>query len=385
MKAKNKGVEFNSLCFDSRNRGIDLLRIVAMIMVVTHHFLGHGQVLSVVNELSLNWYITWFIKVSCYTSVTAFYLISAYYQSKKSTGLKSIIALWLQVLFYSILCYAIIVVFNFREFNIIDLIKAVFPVSFRQYGFFNGYLLMALLSPFFNIALSALKQKMHLRLIVILTFMCSVIPYITFVDAFNLMYGEGALWIALLYCIGAYFQKYIELQKYGAVNPMKWFLLLVFIQFSSKAIIANVTFLLWHEVKYSGAFIGETPILMLLATCALFVAFYNIDDKIKFYKTRRTIGSLSKLVFSVYLVSENNNIRTILWEQLNPAKYANSNIGILLLYWVWCIVVIFSFPMGMEWMRRKLFVSFMLESKAVSLLQKSKIRLMGLLTRKMDL
>lgn len=333
-----------------RNSGIDLLRIIAMILVVTHHFLGHGEVLDCVTPLSINWYVLWFLKTLCYVSVTSFYLISAFYQSNHSIGLKGIVRICFMVWFYSILCYFGSCIAGISTVSISGILQAVFPVMFRQYGFFNGYLLMAILAPFLNKAILHCSKKELLKFIVVLSIMCCVIPYISFVDAFNLSAGEGTLWIVLLYLIGSYLYKCKDrMERLGFTRPALVCLMLVFVQFLSKALIANVTSSVLGEVKYSGAFIGETPLLMVMATVALFIAFYNL--RIKGYFIKKVIGKIAPLVFSVYLVSENNNLRSWLWSSLAPGRFANEPIYIILGFWLHCLLLIFSIPMCVEIVR----------------------------------
>lgn len=144
---------------DKRNFGIDLLRIIAMVMVVSHHFLGHGGVLDSVNEFSFNWFCAWIMRSVCYVSVTLFYLISAYFQSEKTMGIVGIVRIWIEVIFYSIVMYAVSIIAGFESFSIQGVVKAIFPVLFRQYGFFNGYLLLIFLSPFLNSAVHAMGKN----------------------------------------------------------------------------------------------------------------------------------------------------------------------------------------------------------------------------------
>lgn len=333
-----------------RNAGVDLLRIVAMVMVFAHHFLGHGLVLNEVEPLSLNWFIFWFVKCACYMSVTSFYLISAYYQSKKSNGLKSIIKIWLQVEFYSVVCYGVSVLLGITSFGL-GAVKAVFPVMFRQYGFFNGYLLMAMLSPFLNKMFSAMERKMHICFIILLGVVCTIIPYFVFSDPFNLNYGEGTLWIVLLYSISAFLQKYVETEKFSVKKLLLLTLGLVGITYLSKVIIAIATKVVIGEVKYSGAFVGETQIFMLCASVALFILFLRVDGYIQNKASRKAIAFIAPLVFSVFLVTENNNLRNPIWRFFEPSQYANKPIYAMLICFVISLILCFALPMAIEKLR----------------------------------
>lgn len=60
----------------TRNYGIDALRIVSMLMVVTLHVLGHGGVLKIAE--SEKYWIVWFLEISAYCAVNCYALISGY-------------------------------------------------------------------------------------------------------------------------------------------------------------------------------------------------------------------------------------------------------------------------------------------------------------------
>ena len=86
---------------NERNFGIDLLRILAMYMVVVLHVLGHGGILEACERFSLNYYIAWVLETSAYCAVDIFAMITGYgIVNTKFNGFK-MIPLWLNVFFYS--------------------------------------------------------------------------------------------------------------------------------------------------------------------------------------------------------------------------------------------------------------------------------------------
>ena len=68
-----------------RNYGIDLLRIISMIMVVVLHMLLQGGVLDNANNLKFNNYTAWFLEISCLCATNVFGIISGYvgYKAKQ--------------------------------------------------------------------------------------------------------------------------------------------------------------------------------------------------------------------------------------------------------------------------------------------------------------
>lgn len=61
-----------------RNYGIDLLRIVAMFMVVILHILGRGGILDATVAYSSNYYIAWFMEIATFGAVNCYAIISGY-------------------------------------------------------------------------------------------------------------------------------------------------------------------------------------------------------------------------------------------------------------------------------------------------------------------
>lgn len=58
-----------------RNIGIDLLKIVSMLMIVTLHMLGHGGVLDNMPPMSRCYQVAWLIEIACYGAVNCYALV----------------------------------------------------------------------------------------------------------------------------------------------------------------------------------------------------------------------------------------------------------------------------------------------------------------------
>ena len=77
---------------------LDFLRIVAMLMIVTLHFLGKGGVLGVA-AMSSRYNLAWAIEEVCIVAVNCYVLISGYFLIKSRFRLSRLITLSFQVLF----------------------------------------------------------------------------------------------------------------------------------------------------------------------------------------------------------------------------------------------------------------------------------------------
>ena len=91
----------NNKIKEERNIGLDVLRILAMIMIVVLHYLGKGELLKEQNTDYLNHVIYWFCECLCIIAVNCYVLISGYFLVKSDFKIKKFLNLWGQVVFYS--------------------------------------------------------------------------------------------------------------------------------------------------------------------------------------------------------------------------------------------------------------------------------------------
>ena len=59
-----------------RNCSLDLLRIISMLMILTLHYLGKGNALTIQSNMK---YVVWFMEIACMISVNLYVLISGYF------------------------------------------------------------------------------------------------------------------------------------------------------------------------------------------------------------------------------------------------------------------------------------------------------------------
>lgn len=113
-----------------RNYGIDLLRLVAMMMVVGLHVYGKGDILNNVNDLEWIPYIMMYCAEDCYALITG---IVSYSDKEKEIKYAKYITMWFQVVFYGILVITILKVFNLATVSWKAYFNAILPITRRQY------------------------------------------------------------------------------------------------------------------------------------------------------------------------------------------------------------------------------------------------------------
>ena len=161
---------------EQRNRGIDLLRMTAMWMVVILHILNKGGVLAAAAPLSAGQGTARLLETAAYCAVNCYGLISGYVGVQRRFRYSGALALWLRVAFYTLGITAVFACLMPGSVNGDRVLRAFFPVLFRQYWYVTAYFGMCLFIPFFNLLLNRLSkgQLRLLALSIVLVF--SVLP-----------------------------------------------------------------------------------------------------------------------------------------------------------------------------------------------------------------
>lgn len=96
---------------ERRNYGIDLLRMLAMWMVIILHILNKGGVLSAAAPLSAGYEAAKLLEAGAYCAVNCYGLISGYVGVQHRFQYSGAIALWLRVTFYTVSITAVFAAF----------------------------------------------------------------------------------------------------------------------------------------------------------------------------------------------------------------------------------------------------------------------------------
>ena len=154
-----------------RNSAFELLRIFAMFFIVLDHFSVHGgfdfsaigtSTIVTVNKIWLD-----FISPLGNLSVDLFILISAFFLANNSKfRVRKILSLLIEMLFFSIV---IGIAFIFISDKTVDyeLVRTIlFPAGSSTWWFMTAYLILYIFSPFLNLGIKAMNNKMHTILII---------------------------------------------------------------------------------------------------------------------------------------------------------------------------------------------------------------------------
>ncbi len=301
---------------NSRNLGIELFRIISMIMIVLLHVLGRGGIYPYAEHLSTNYKIAWFLETAAYCSVNCYALISGYVNLKSNFKFRKIVYLWLEVFFITVSTTSIFSIFGQTPVTKDKWMIALFPLTKKEYWYFNAYALLFFFIPILNKGILSLTKRQHLTIMASIFFLTSILPFVGDKELFSLGGGYSCIWLMILYVFGAYFRLY-GIPKFA--KPI-----LCFLSFFLFTLIAW-----WQKIglelsdpdeERAGDLISYTSPCMVIMAVSLLLLFAQV--KIKTNWGKFTISWLGKSSFGVFLV----HVGTMVWGAIDGhwAKYANA-------------------------------------------------------------
>lgn len=308
-----------------RQSNIELLRIIAMLLVIGHHLAYRGGLVFDTSSIGLNRLIVQFMMYGGHVGVAVFAIISGYFMIEHS-GLKidRIIRVWLQMFFYSISGCLIGTYFFNMKYEIHPIISVV-PFIGQIWGFASAYLALCIIAPFLNILLRSLSKSQY-RLYMIIT--CGMwLGFPTFTN--RLAEGNYFIVLVVIYSIGAYIKLFYE----DFNHSLRWYVI-------ANICIAGACYLFTVVIDIIGLrnesflplathFSGINHLNIVIWAAALFLLFVKID-----IRTNKVINYIAGLTFGVYLLHDCYYYRTLLWDKwIRLPGYANSPmlIGIIII------------------------------------------------------
>lgn len=306
-----------------------LLIILGHFSLETHWNFSHNDVLLSSTIKSL-----W---IGGKLGVNLFVLISGYYLIHSTFKKKSFIRVWLISYFYSLTIYSVSALGGITQFNVKDLVKALFSsTSGYPNWFVTAYLVMYLLFPFVNKLLLSLSKKQFNVLLGLLTFI-SLLKTVFHNPSVGIS-NNDAIWLVVVYCFGAYirlFERDIKQKNKGFY--VKGLILTLFLSISS---VFAIDFM-QNRVKIGGTntydwFIDGTSTFQLFSALFIFILFLYGSTY-----SNKLVNKIASTTFAVYLIHANFLIVPWLWNNVvHGTNFEDSYM--VLLYGFFVSITIFA-------------------------------------------
>lgn len=218
---------------------------------------------------------------------------------------------------------------------------------------------MYLFSPFLNDLIRSINKKRHLILCCVILGTFSVLQNIIYIDDFSgIKGGYSFLWFCALYIIAAYFRLYVPSVVSKQKLMFAGYVLCILIVAGEKIIAHLITPHIFGRVVLDSLFYSYNSIFMVGASLFFFQFFRGIT--ISGNKLQKFIGAVSPLTFAVYLIHDNSQFRTVLWNLIDFPSHADS--PFLVLYMFGVVFCIFTICCLIESVRKFIFEKLRISS-----------------------
>ena len=322
------------LSTNQRQSNIELLRILAMLLIIISHFLLHTSINVPLENITLldkiNNITGYLLFYSGKVGVNLFIIITGYFSVNKNNFLSKIPHIYLQTYFYSVVIYLFWLSFG-KDISQLNLYTSYLPFTKKAYWFVNVYIIMYSFQPILNTVLNKSKQSTIKNYLIYLTLLISFLP--TYSPKYN--YAPTYLYFLYLYLLGGA----IRLKHINLNNKLLILISITIIFFYIKSFLPHI---LLDNINYK--IIYKTPIQESFGVLITSLLIFNIFSKIKIQNN--IINSIASSMFGVYLIHEHIILRPYIWNSLlNTRQYFNQPgfivyvISISLLVLITCILI----------------------------------------------
>lgn len=340
----------------TRQTNIEVLRILAMFMIIALHYLGKGNtLLPYQNEgFNQNGFLSWTLESLSFVSVNIYILISGYFLVDSKFKLEKILQLWLQMFFYSAGIFAIFKIFGIlpeKYMNIYYIDIFVRPLGMQHNWFPSMYVILFLSSPFLAVVVKKIsKKQLQVLIFVLLIFFSNILKAVyPFGPGFD-DNGYGVIWMVCLFMIAGYIKLYVPITgKWGKK-------ILVYLICSLATVISYFAISYLYLLTDKGAdqikfFYAYNSPTVIVASIALFLAFLNMgqkkrrDEDKKHPFVNKVILYIASLTFGIYLIHEHMLLRNLwidFWkvpEAFEQWYFVFHFIGVVLAVFIICGII----------------------------------------------
>lgn len=285
-----------------RQSNIELLRIIAMMLIVMHHLCLYAWPANTILPIEI---LRNLLTPSGKIGVDVFVLISGYFLARGSVHFLSLLKLLFQAWFYAAVLGGTCCVFCNSNFDMTTFIKSFLPGDGGLPWFVTSYLGMYLFAPWLAKFAADLNERQFVHLIVVGFVVFSLIPIIpgcTFVTS-------GFSWFCFLFLVACYIRNF-EIDRSIATKLIiggGLFLFAAVLGGEAISIVFDgaIDFIIKYLMSMNAA-----PIA--ISSIGLFCLFKNLN-----IKCIRLVNLLAKGTFGVYLIHENVFFRDALWQRFS--------------------------------------------------------------------
>lgn len=273
-----------------RNYGVDLFRIVSMLMVVTLHVLNRGGALAASVQYNGEWQAAWIFEIICYGAVDCYALISGYVCYGRRHKYSRAAYVWLEVLFYTVLSAAVFFGTGMWEMTDEAVLYSFFPIIQGHYWYVSAYIGMTFFIPLMNAAVEHVSGRDACIFTGAALVLFMTVPRIAGKSMFSIGGGYSMVWLIILYVAGAFIRRF-EVGK----NIRTWQLGLIYF------VCIAVTWV--TRIAGRGELVSYISPTVFIASAVLLIMFSRI--KVEGRVSVWLIKTFSPATLGVYIIHVN--------------------------------------------------------------------------------
>lgn len=340
-----------------RQANFELLRIVAMLMIISLHYLVKGGAAVpfpfVAKEHPVG-VLAWLIESFCIVAVNCYVLISGYFCVESAWKPGRVVFLLCQVLFYSLLIPVLLLltgVVSPGELAIYDWIGFALPFGTEHYWFATAYLVMYLFAPFLSAGIQKMKKRdLQILLALLLIFFSlekTIVPVYLATDRYGYDFG----WFLCLFVTAGYIRLYgiswLEKRSHAVglygISCLGIWMLSLFSNTLGKEI---EVFARYADMPYT-----YNHLLCLTGAVSLFYVFQNVS--LREGRVADAIRLLAPCTFGVYLLHEHMLVRYRWLEWLKADQVKES--FLFLPHMIGCVLLVYGIGTAVDLARAWVF------------------------------
>ena len=291
-----------------REGNFEVLRTVAMFLIVVYHCLTHGigdgQGFDIFSSISLsNILFSDLLLVFSSIAVNLYVMISGYFLVDLDFKLSRVVRTWSVTCFYSCVITLLFMTLGIIPFNIVSIGKSMFPISSDAYWFVTQYIGLLILSPFLVVIARSLSYKHYILLLGAgaLIFL-SVIPDFPLGKRFYVAHGNSVWSFTYLFLIAGFIKHHLNRIPTPRISM---FVLILSLSVLLCEIIGGydhgIIHLYW--LNYNG--------LVLILSVAVFILVRQL--KVHNNMFCKVFVKVAPYTFGVYLIHDHLLVREWLW------------------------------------------------------------------------
>lgn len=318
---------------EKRQSGIELLRLVAMFMVLLLHanYLSFGAVSDYAVLYSpIDAFGRVFMEQLCIVSVNAYILISGWFGIRPKA--RSAFNLIMQVATYSLAIFLINFFVNGHALHADEVFDVIFVG--KAYWFVVSYFLLYLMSPVLNAFADNASQRTFRNTLIF--FFGFEFVYGWLMNQEHFSDGYSALSFAGLYLLANYIRRYVK--GYEKYKSSHYFVAYILVSLLVAAWIVMQKRFMGRDLFISCIFY-DCPFVVLSS-----LLFFLIFARMKF--SNRMVNYLSKSAFAVFLIHAHPLVRPTYINIINTLYASETKfvglgmiLGFLILVFCFCILV----------------------------------------------